>query len=59
MDFEEIMLRKISDRNKYCMISIICRILKVEIVKAENKGSHQEMEVEGIGQVLFKGTNFQ
>ena len=37
MDFEDIMLRKISNRDKYYMIPLICRILKVELVKAENK----------------------
>ena len=37
MDFEDIMLRKISNRDKYYMIPLICRILKVELVEAENK----------------------
>ena len=37
MDFEDIMLRKISNRDKYYMIPLIGRILKVELVEAENK----------------------
>lgn len=60
-DLEDIMFSEIvRDRDKYCMISLICRILKSQTCQSrEQNADYQGLGSRGIGEKLFKGTSLQ
>lgn len=58
MDLEDIMPSEVSQmgKGKYCMISLICGILKKQIQKSrECNDSHQRLGGGRMGETLFKG----
>ena len=58
MDLEDIMPSEVSQmgKGKYCMISLICRILKKQTRKSrECNDSYQRLGGGRMGEMLFKG----